>query len=96
MQGQARITATGMEALLASAAKDPDLAPLLGGLTLAVQLAKREQGRMVWNVAMKDGTITVNGVDPTHPQLRLTMQPLDVSRTRAGKAEHDGPGPAPA
>ena len=67
LQGQARITATGMEALLASAAKDPDLAPLLGGLTLAVQLAKREQGRMVWNVAMKDGTITVNGVDPTQP-----------------------------
>ena len=67
VQGQARITATGLDALLASAANEPDLAPLLGGVALAMQFAKREGGRLVWNVAMREGKVTINGIDPAQP-----------------------------
>ena len=79
MHGAARITATGLEALLAQANGDPHLAPLAGGLAVAIQLAKREGDELVWNVAFTDSRLTVNGMDPTQPpggeQSRGQQQP---------------------
>jgi hypothetical protein len=65
LRGAARITATGMDALLAEVGNDPHLAPLVGGLALAMNLAKREGAQLVWNLAFADGRLTVNGIDPT-------------------------------
>ena len=68
VQGNAQITATGMDALLPEMHKNPDLAPILGGLAIAINLARREGNRLIWDIDFRDGRLTVNGVDPRRPR----------------------------
>ena len=63
-EGQARITATGFDALTEQARGDPALTMALPVLVLARGLAKAEGDRLVWSIATdRAGKLTVNGVD---------------------------------
>ena len=63
-EGQARIVATGFDALIDQARADPRVSAALPMLILARGLAKPDGDRLVWAIATdRSGKATVNGVD---------------------------------
>jgi hypothetical protein len=64
MEGQARLTATGFDALIDAAHGNPDLQQALPVLILARALARNDGDRLVWDLAStRTGSVTLNGVD---------------------------------
>ena len=62
-EGQARIAATGFDALVEQMRGDPTSGAALPMLILARGLAKPEDGRLIWTIAIdRSGKITVNGI----------------------------------
>jgi len=63
-EGQARLTATGFDALIQESQGDPSLGQVTPVLVLARGLAKREGDHLVWTInATRDGSVMVNGMD---------------------------------
>ncbi len=64
MEGQARLTATGFDALMDVVRGNPDMQQALPVLVLARGLARTDGDRLVWDLAStRTGGITLNGVD---------------------------------
>ncbi len=63
-EGQARLTASGFDALMDAVRGNPDLQQALPVLVLARGLARTDGDRLVWDLAStRAGDITLNGVD---------------------------------
>ena len=67
IDGAARVTAEGYEGFIqqvqALSKTQPNAAKILPGLIYAKGLGKQEGGKTVWNVALANGAVTVNGID---------------------------------
>jgi hypothetical protein len=63
VQGEARITVTGMEALLHSAQAVPEIGPALPALIFLKGIGRTDGDTTVWRVAYHDKRLTVNGTD---------------------------------
>ncbi len=60
---ESRVTATGLDDLVAAAQKNPDLAQAVPFLIMARGMAKPEGDHLVWQIVSDGNKITVNGVD---------------------------------
>ncbi len=61
--GQARISLTGFDALLAQASHDPALKQAVPAMLMARGLARPEEDRLVWDIVSDGKVLTINGVD---------------------------------
>ena len=61
--GQAELTATGLDALLAKAQGNPMLAQAVPVVIFLKGIAKTSGDRSVWQIAVNNAKVTVNGVD---------------------------------
>lgn len=66
---EARLTATGLDALIADASKKPELKMAAPMLVMARGLGRQEGDKLVWDLAISEGQALVNGVDV------MAMQP---------------------
>jgi hypothetical protein len=62
-QGEARLSATGLDELTAQARKDPELQQALPVLMMLRGLAKPDGNRLAWDIASDGTAVTVNGID---------------------------------
>jgi hypothetical protein len=62
-QGNARLTATGLDELTAQARKDPELQQALPVLMMLRGLAKPDGNRLAWDIASDGTAVSVNGID---------------------------------
>ena len=60
---EARLTATGIDALMAEANKKPELRQALPFIAMARGMARQEGDRLVWDLAITETQALVNGVD---------------------------------
>ena len=60
---EARLSATGLDAMMADAGKNPDLRMAMPILAMIKGLGRQEGPRMVWDLAITDDQALVNGVD---------------------------------
>jgi hypothetical protein len=60
---EGRLSATGMEALMGEAGKDPALQLAMPFLVMIRGLARAEGDRLVWDMAITKDQALVNGVD---------------------------------
>lgn len=60
---EARLSATGLDAMMAEAGKNPDLRMAMPILAMIKGLGRQEGPRMVWDLAITDDQALVNGVD---------------------------------
>ena len=59
----ARLTATGLDAMMAEASKDPALAQIMPFVVMARGLGRAEADRLVWDIAVTEAGTLVNGMD---------------------------------
>lgn len=60
---EARLSATGLDAMMAEAGKNPDLRMAMPILAMIKGLGRQEGPRMVWDLAITEDQALVNGVD---------------------------------
>ena len=60
---EARLSATGLDAMMAEAGKNADLRMAMPILAMIKGLGRQEGPRMVWDLAITDDQALVNGVD---------------------------------
>ncbi len=60
---EARLSAAGLDDLIAKAKTDPDLAPAMPALVMIRGLARPDGSRLVWDLAITEDQALVNGVD---------------------------------
>jgi hypothetical protein len=61
--GEARVAATGLDALTEKVRSEPELQQALPFLMMLRGLARPDGDKLVWNIASDNGSLTVNGVD---------------------------------
>jgi hypothetical protein len=69
---EARISAVGLEAIMADAGKNADLRMIMPVLAMIRGLGRQEGGKTVWDLAITDDQVLVNGVD-----MLATQAPAD-------------------
>ncbi len=60
---EARVTATGIDALMAEANRKPELRQALPFIAMARGMGRQEGDRLVWDLAITESQALVNGVD---------------------------------
>ena len=63
LTGQAQITASNFDALIARVNAVPELAGMLPALIFAKGVSQTAEGRLVWDIAYRDNKFSVNGTD---------------------------------
>ena len=63
LTGQAQITASNFDALIARVNAVPELAGTLPALIFAKGISQTAEGRLVWDIAYRDNKFSVNGTD---------------------------------